>query len=168
MPSPAICTPPAFGFVAFLRFLSRLAWDHPQLPWDGTRLEVVALDEPGATPLVLLGGPTESLLQPECIDARTLQVLSDRSGFWNPVRVDLDGGLDEGRPEQRDTGDALWNLGLTVQAFDPTGRLCGVLANPDPAGVPDFLGWEGDDGDVLAVWVRGVKFTRPMNATGVW
>ena len=52
-----------------------------------------------------------------------------------------------------------------IQVFDPTGRLCGVLALP-MAGQPDHLGWEGDAKDRLVVWIGEKKFTRAMRATG--
>lgn len=93
--------------------LARIAWDHPQMAWDGTRLEVDRLtgDDAGRRD-VLLGGDDESVLQPEWRDAETLLAVTDRSGFWNPVVVDLAGRLSEWSPIERDTGGALWNLGL--------------------------------------------------------
>ena len=54
---------------------------------------------------------------------------------------------------------------LGIQVFDPTGRLCGVLALP-MAGQPEHLGWEGGAKDRLVVWIGDKKFTRAMQATG--
>ena len=54
---------------------------------------------------------------------------------------------------------------LGIQVFDPTGRLCGVLALP-AAGDPEHLGWEGDAKDRLVVWIGDKKFVRAMQATG--
>ncbi len=51
---------------------------------------------------------------------------------------------------------------LGIQVFDPTGRLCAVLALP-AAGDPEHFGWEGDR---LAVWIGDRKFIRAMKATG--
>ncbi len=54
---------------------------------------------------------------------------------------------------------------LGIQVFDPTGRLCGVLALPAD-GDPEHLGWEGDAKDRLTVWIGDKKFARAMTATG--
>ena len=54
---------------------------------------------------------------------------------------------------------------LGIQVFDPTGRLCGVLALPAD-GDPEHLGWEGDAKDRLVVWIGDKKCTRTMKATG--
>ena len=54
---------------------------------------------------------------------------------------------------------------LGIQIFDPTGRLCGVLALPTP-GEPEHLGWEGPAKDRLVVWIGEKKFARAMQATG--
>ena len=54
---------------------------------------------------------------------------------------------------------------LGIQVFDPTGRLCGVLALP-AEGDPEHLGWDGDAKDRLVVWIGDEKFTRTMKATG--
>src|SRR5690606_24974391 len=51
--------------------LAYIAWDHPQMPWDGTRLEVVHVTHSGpegltvSAPEVLAGGPGEAIQQPE-------------------------------------------------------------------------------------------------------
>jgi hypothetical protein len=52
-----------------------------------------------------------------------------------------------------------------VQVFDPTGRLCGVLA-PPAKGTIDLLAWDGPKRDRLTVWVGDLKYTRPMSTTG--
>lgn len=54
---------------------------------------------------------------------------------------------------------------LGIQVFDPTGRLCGVLALP-AEGEPEHLGWEGEAKDRLVVWIGEKKFVRTMRATG--
>ncbi len=54
---------------------------------------------------------------------------------------------------------------IGIQVFDPTGRLCGVLALP-MAGQPEHLGWDGEAKDRLIVWIGEKKFARAMQATG--
>ena len=51
---------------------------------------------------------------------------------------------------------------LGVQVFDPTGRLCGVLA-PAANGTPEHLAFEGD---ALTLWVGNAKYARKLNTAG--
>lgn len=98
------------------RRLAWIAWDHPNMPWDGTELRVAELLPDGtAGPWrVLAGGPSESVLQPEWADSRHLYAISDRTGFWNLYRIDADGGASEALcPCESDFGGPLWTLGST-------------------------------------------------------
>jgi dipeptidyl aminopeptidase/acylaminoacyl peptidase len=98
-----------------------IAWDHPNMPWDGTELRVAVLRNGRAEQVrTLLGGPTESVLQPEWLDDGTLAVISDRTGWWNLYRIDADGGEPVPlHPAQRETGGPLWVLG--TRWYLPTG-----------------------------------------------
>ena len=61
-----------------------IAWDHPNMPWDGTQLLRAGLegaDIGGVT--VVAGGASESVLQPTWLDDGTVLYLSDVTGFWN-------------------------------------------------------------------------------------
>jgi sugar lactone lactonase YvrE len=51
---------------------------------------------------------------------------------------------------------------ISVQVFDPTGRLCGVLT-PAAEGTPTRLEFEGDR---LTMWIGDTKYARKLNATG--
>jgi dipeptidyl aminopeptidase/acylaminoacyl peptidase len=95
-----------------------IAWEHPQMPWDGTELRVGALDEGGRVLewRTLAGSTTESVLQPEWRDDRSLFVISDRTGWWNLYLVDVDDDAHELRAlhaASSDFGGALWMLGST-------------------------------------------------------
>jgi len=106
--------------------LAWLAWDHPQMPWDGTELRVAALGADGTvgTPRTLLGGTEESVLQPEWADPSTLYAVTDRSGWWNLVRLALDGGAPEPlHGGEEEFGAPLWQLGQTTYALLDDGRL---------------------------------------------
>lgn len=50
-----------------------------------------------------------------------------------------------------------------IQVFDPTGRLCGVLANPANSPLEN-LHWNGD---TLIGHVQQTEFRRTLNATGI-
>lgn len=73
------------------RSLAWLAWDHPNMPWDGTTLLVAEIGPDGALgePMQVAGGPSassgwdESVLQPLWSPGGDLHFVSDRNGWWN-------------------------------------------------------------------------------------
>jgi len=105
--------------------LAWVAWDHPRMPWDGTELRVAPVDGDGRVgePRTLIGGPTESVLQPQWLDATTLVAVTDRSGWWNLVRVGLDGQTSPLREAADEAAGPLWVLGLTWYSALDDGRL---------------------------------------------
>ncbi|HEU5034772.1 MAG TPA: prolyl oligopeptidase family serine peptidase [Mycobacteriales bacterium] len=103
-----------------------IAWEHPQMPWDGTELRVADLGTDGlAGPArTLLGSTTESVLQPEWADDEHLYVISDRTGWWNLYRIPAAGGEPVPLcPREVEFGGPLWVLGLRWFAVLPDGRL---------------------------------------------
>jgi dipeptidyl aminopeptidase/acylaminoacyl peptidase len=109
--------------------LAWIAWEHPQMPWDGTELRVGAIGEAGSVSewRTLLGSTTESVLQPEWRDDDELFVISDRTGWWNLYLVEVAGA--ELRPLHAasfDFGGALWMLGTTWYTVLDADRLLTV------------------------------------------
>jgi dipeptidyl aminopeptidase/acylaminoacyl peptidase len=105
-----------------------LAWDHPNMPWVGTTLYVVELAGDGApagTPAAIAGGATESLFQPEWSpDGSSLLFVSDRTGWWNLYRYDLD--RKETRalaPMRAEFGQPQWQFGMSTYAFAGRNRI---------------------------------------------
>lgn len=132
-------------FLAFPRLspdgtrIAWIAWNHPQMPWDGTELRVATLAEPSSW-TVLLGSTEESVLQPEWIDDESLYVVSDRSGWWNLYSVTLDGSATPLLTLDADFGAPLWRLGSSWYDVLDDGQLLTVrtvgtdtLAVLDPA-----------------------------------
>ncbi len=114
------------------RRLAWIAWDHPRMPWDGTVLRVadVAADGTVGAPRDVLGGPAESVLQPEWAGPEALYAVTDASGWWNLVRVDLgsDDGGDGGRvsplcPREEEFAGPLWQLGMRWYTVLDDGRI---------------------------------------------
>ena len=66
-----------------------LAWDHPNMPWDGCELWVGSFDETGniIQTRLIAGGKNESIFQPEWSPSGELFFISDQSGWWNLYRV---------------------------------------------------------------------------------
>ncbi len=109
--------------------LSWIEWDHPNMPWDGTRLLAAILDEAGAAndPLTIAGGPAESIFQPSWTQAGSLIFASDRSGYWNLYRVDTE---ERHFNAEADFGLPLWQLGMRSYAHLQNGSLiCSFAQN---------------------------------------
>ncbi len=91
--------------------LAFLAWDHPNMPWDGTQL-FVADHAPGGelTNLTTVaGGVSESVVQPEW-DGESLIFASDASGYWNLFAWDETGIAHILNDDAEYAGPA-WSLG---------------------------------------------------------
>ena len=73
--------------------LAFIAWDHPNMPWDGTTLAVAELTTSGEVGQVhtIAGGAQESVQQPLWQDDDALLFISDANGFWNLYRFDPSG-----------------------------------------------------------------------------
>jgi dipeptidyl aminopeptidase/acylaminoacyl peptidase len=104
--------------------LSWLTWDHPRMPWDGTELRVADYrDGTAGAPRTLIGGESESIVQPEWADDTSLYALSDASGWWNLYAVPLDGPARPLCPRELEFGGPLWQLGMTWYAPLPDGTV---------------------------------------------
>ncbi|HEV8114896.1 MAG TPA: S9 family peptidase, partial [Acidimicrobiales bacterium] len=97
-----------------------LEWDHPDMPWDATRLVV---DEGGTRTVVAGGDDRESVGQPTWANDGSLWFFGDRTGFWSLYRwtrargreVMVDLGLDVGFPQ--------WVFGQSCFALLADGRV---------------------------------------------
>ncbi len=117
-------------FVSFPRFspdgrhLAFTAWDHPNMPWDGTRLFVLdwGPDGPTGEPRVVAGGERESIFQPSFSPDGLLTFVSDRSGWWNLYQLH-DSGAQALCPLEAEFGRPQWVFGMTTYAFVGSQRL---------------------------------------------
>jgi len=106
--------------------LAWIEWDHPNMPWDGSRLRLADLEDGGAVAAdaVVAGGPDEAVFQPEFAPDGRLHFVSDRSGFWNLYRLDGDRHIAL-CPMEADFGLPYWIFGMRTYAFiDATRLLC--------------------------------------------
>ncbi|HEV8678780.1 MAG TPA: prolyl oligopeptidase family serine peptidase, partial [Stellaceae bacterium] len=99
--------------------LAWLSWDHPNMPWVGTELWLaeIAADGALATPLLVAGGPAESIFQPQWSPDGILHFVSDRTGWWNLYRVGSNGAVHPLCPRAAEFGQAQWNFGQSTYAF---------------------------------------------------
>jgi dipeptidyl aminopeptidase/acylaminoacyl peptidase len=73
--------------------LAFVAWDHPNMPWDGSLLFVAAVADDGRLleATLVAGGAAESVQQPVWLAGGALAFVSDANGFWNVYRYDASG-----------------------------------------------------------------------------
>ncbi len=110
------------------RRLAWLEWDHPDMPWDATRLRVapVAADGSLGASDLAAGGPEESIVQPEWSADGVLHLVSDRSGWWNLYRL-LDGPrLEPLAPMAAEIADPAWILDRSSYGFLADGSIVAV------------------------------------------
>lgn len=69
--------------------LAWIEWDHPNMPWDETRLMLADVAEDGALREVrqVAGGAGESVVEPRWSPAGVMHFVSDRTGWWNLYRL---------------------------------------------------------------------------------
>jgi dipeptidyl aminopeptidase/acylaminoacyl peptidase len=102
--------------------LAFIAWNHPDMPWDGTQLKVAELTAQGLkAPLTVAGGAAESVLDPQWDSDGTLYFISDRSGFWN-LYAQKQGGARAVWPRAAEFASPLWSFGQSNYVLLGDGR----------------------------------------------
>jgi len=133
--APPVPIASGHDFVSFPRFSpdgSRLvytAWNHPNMPWDGTRLfeQPFGPEGPVGEAVLVAGGDEESIFQPGFSPDGVLTFVSDRSGWWNITRIDGRGRLESPCPREEEFGKPQWVFGMSTWAYaDEQSLLCSV------------------------------------------
>ncbi len=108
--------------------LAWLEWDHPDMPWDATRLRVARVRDDGyLDPSDLAaGGPDESIVQPEWSPDGVLHFVSDRSGWWNLYRLVEGPRLAPLAPLEAEFADPAWVFNRSSYGFLPDGSIVAV------------------------------------------
>jgi dipeptidyl aminopeptidase/acylaminoacyl peptidase len=99
--------------------LAWLAWNHPNMPWDGTELWVGKLTEDGSISeaVQVAGGLNESIFEPEWSPDGTLYFVSDRTGWWNLYRW-RGGKVEPVCLMDAEFGEPQWVFGTSLYGFD--------------------------------------------------
>lgn len=99
--------------------LAWVAWNHPNMPWDGTELWVGDMTESGEIKNArrVAGGPTESVVEPSWSPAGELYYISDVSGWWNLYRIGRDDRAEAIWPRQAEFSQPAWVFGLSSYGF---------------------------------------------------
>ena len=105
-----------------------LAWNHPNMPWDGTELWTAAVAADGSLNLtepaeLVAGGLTESIFQPEWSPDGVLYFVSDRTGWWNLYRW-REGAVEPVTPPLKlEFGKPQWVFGSATYGFAAAERI---------------------------------------------
>lgn len=106
--------------------LAWLTWNHPNMPWDGTELWVAGLLSDGTigTRVLVAGGETESIFQPQWSPDGILYFISDRTGWWNLYRWhEGQGDVEPLCPMEAEFGEPQWGFGMSTYGFESAEKL---------------------------------------------
>ncbi len=104
------------------RRLAWIAWSHPDMPWDATRLYVGRIQDGSLSDIErVAGGPSESVVEPRWDRDGTLYFVSDRGGWWNLHRW-RGGAAEPVMAMEAELSGALWTLGMSSYALMGDGR----------------------------------------------
>jgi dipeptidyl aminopeptidase/acylaminoacyl peptidase len=104
--------------------LSWLAWNHPNMPWDGSALFVatIAADGTLGKSRQVAGGEEESIFQPSWSADGTLYFVSDRSDWWN-LYAERDGKVVPVLKMDAEFGVPQWVFKMTTYGFQSDGSI---------------------------------------------
>lgn len=93
-----------------------ISWNHPDMPWDRTRLWTARIDPQGSlSDIVCQRSEDEAVFQPQWSPAGELYFISDKTGWWNLYR--LSAANTPLLAMHAEFAKPLWNLGLSTYAF---------------------------------------------------
>jgi dipeptidyl aminopeptidase/acylaminoacyl peptidase len=106
------------------RRLAWLSWDHPNMPWDGTRLWAAEIAADGSLSDVreIAGGERESIVQPAWSPDNQLYFVSDRSDWWNIYRA-AGGSVAAVYPMSAEFAGPAWSFGMRWYGFLDSGTI---------------------------------------------
>ncbi|MEX2011091.1 MAG: prolyl oligopeptidase family serine peptidase, partial [Chloroflexota bacterium] len=107
--------------------LAFLAWDHPNLPWDGTELFVapVAADGSLGRPERVAGSAADWIAQPVWSPSGVLHFVAEPNGWMNLYRLS-ERGLEPVTRLEAEFAFPDWVFGLRNYAFAPDGTILAI------------------------------------------
>ncbi len=111
--------------------LAWLAWNHPNMPWDGSELWLADVRADGllVNKTLIAGGSAESVFQPEWSPGGDLYFVSDPNGWWNLYRQRA-GRVEAVCQMEAEFGMPQWVFGMSSYAFiSPTQIVCSYIQN---------------------------------------
>ena len=111
--------------------LAWLSWDHPDMPWDATRLHTARLLPSGLEDAAIVVGADqrEAVIQPEWSPAGVLHFCTDRTGWWNIHRLGPNGVAEAVTSvPDGEIGGPHWGFGQRYFSFQPGGGIVAALS----------------------------------------
>ena len=104
--------------------LAWLSWDHPNMPWDGSRLWSARFRQDGSleTPSLVAGGDRESIFQPHWSPDGVLYFVSDRTNWWNLYAL-RNGDIEPIAPMDAEFARPQWMFGTATYGFQSDRRI---------------------------------------------
>lgn len=95
-----------------------LTWNHPDMPWDSTKLWCAEVDSSSqlVDAMVIAGGDGESLFQPEWSPSGDLYFVSDKTNWWNLYRWQAN-KVSPVCTLDAEFGKPQWQFGMTSYGF---------------------------------------------------
>lgn len=129
--------------------LAWVEWDHPNMPWDTTRVYTAPVTwsaaGPDRGPVTVVAGVSDvSSIMPEWSSDGRLHFVSDRAEWWNIVAVAADGTIESVTDVVGEVGTPPWVFAMNRYAFLADGRIAFAYA----ANGLDYLAVVGPDGVV--------------------
>jgi dipeptidyl aminopeptidase/acylaminoacyl peptidase len=125
------------------RKLAWLCWDHPRMPWDGSELWVadLAIDGTLSNAQRIVGGPEESIFQPEWGWRDELYFVSDCTNWWN-LYAWRNGTIRPLVSMEAEFGAPQWVFGETMYVVLADGRIACIYSQDgtDHLGVIPAIG----------------------------
>ncbi len=114
-----------------------VSWDHPNMPWEGTRLTLAHLVSAGrklpeiVETMPVAGSENIPVFQPEFSpDGRYLAYVSEQTGWWQLYLYDLESKTHtQLTDEAAEHGAAAWVQGVRTYAFSPDGQYIWFIRN---------------------------------------
>jgi dipeptidyl aminopeptidase/acylaminoacyl peptidase len=146
--------------------LAWLAWNHPNMPWDGTELVVCDVNAEGLPENAerVAGGRDESIFQPGWSPDGTLHFVSDRTGWWNLYRLGA-GSVEPLCEKEAEFGSPQWVFGMSTYAFLSPGR---IVCSYKERGSSYLAVLDAEDGGLEPVQTpySSIAYVRANVATG--
>lgn len=111
--------------------LAYIAWDHPDMPWDASRLYLADIADDGTLgrgDMIAGGARNESIVQPRFDRGGTLYFSSDRSGWWNLYAV-RQGKVEAVAPIDAEIGGPHWVFGQRSYHLLVDGRILAAVVS---------------------------------------
>ena len=129
--------------------LAFIAWDHPNMPWNGTWLETIAWGAAGPRGDCVSrgGGMRESIFQPRYSSNGSLYAVSDTSNWWNLAHFG-ERGAESVHSLSAELGRAQWVFGMSAWDFLSEGV---AVASATREGCDDLVRLDLETG-IESVW----------------